>query len=135
MKRKPILFLILAIVILIVPTIVYLCFLVPQMSERYNILMASGGCVGGLGLYGSSKIPEKVKYSSLFKLAGRSFTLLTVTTLVEEFIIKIIGLIAVLIVSYIIYKILMGVYKDAKQRKQNAELAKEISRSLDKDTE
>lgn len=130
MKKHPVLILIIGIFILIVPTFVYLVFLIPQLSEEYNILMASGGVIGGFGMYGATKIPEKVKYSGLFKLAANSFTILTVITLVQNFIIEIVGCIAIFIVCFIIFKILLEVWRDAKRRKQNVELAKEIARNI-----
>lgn len=130
MKKHPIWYLIIAISILIIPTLIYLCFLVPRLSEEYNVLMTSGGVVGGAGLYGASKIPEKVKYSGLFKTAANSFTMLTVTVLVEEFIIEVVGLIAVFVVCFITFKILVEVWKNARRRKENGELAKEIARNL-----
>lgn len=130
MKKHPIWYLIIAILILIVPTTIYLCILVPRLSEEYNVLMASGGVVGGAGLYGASKIPDKVKYSGLFKTAANSFTILTVTVLVEEFIIELVGLIAVFVVCFITFKILVEVWKNARRKKENRELAKEIARSL-----
>lgn len=130
MKKRPWTILALAIFILIVPTIIYLCFLIPQLKEEYNVLMVSGGIIGGTGLYGTSKIPEKVKYSGLFKTASTAFTLLTVTTLIEKFIAKIIGLVAVFVVSYIIFKILLEVWRSARRRKENSELATEIARNI-----
>lgn len=130
MRKKYIWFLVLGIFILIVPTIIYLCFLVPQLKEEYNILMASGGAIGGAGLYGASKIPDSVKYSSLFKLSANAFTLMTVGILIQEFYIEIIGLICTFIISYIIFKILLEVYKSGKRRNENAEFAKEISRNI-----
>lgn len=134
MKKHPIWYLIIGITILIVPTLIYLYFLVPQLNEEYNVLMTSGGVVGGLGMYGTSKIPEKVKYAGLFKTASRSFTLLTVSILVEKFYIKIIGLIAVFIVSYIIYKIFVEVWKNARTRLESFNIASEVARSINKNS-
>lgn len=134
MRKHPIFYLLLGIFILLVPTIIYLIFLVPRLTEEYNILMASGGVIGGFGLYGASKIPEKLKYSGLFKLATNSFTIMTVTVIVEKFIINIIGCIATFVVSYIIFKVLVEVYRNAKQRKSNSELATEIARSIAKNS-
>ena len=134
MKKHPIWYLVIAILILIVPTTVYLCILVPRLSEEYNVLMASGGVVGGAGLYGASKIPDKVKYSGLFKTAANSFTILTVTVLVEEFIIELVGLIAVFVVCFITFKILVEVWKNARRRKENSELAREIARSVNENS-
>lgn len=134
MKKHPIWYLVIAILILIIPTTVYLCILVPRLSEEYNVLMASGGVVGGAGLYGASKIPDKVKYSGLFKTAANSFTILTVTVLVEEFIIELVGLIAVFVVCFITFKILVEVWKNARRRKENRELAREIARSVNENS-
>lgn len=130
MKKHPILYIFIGLIFLFVPTIIYLCFLVPEMSEQYNILMASGGVIGGFGFFGASKIPENTKYGSLLKLAANSFTTMTVLTLVNEFIMQIIGLACVIIVSLIIFLFLKGRYKDARRRKQNSELAEEVARSI-----
>ena len=130
MKKHPIWYLIIAIAILVIPTTIYLCVLVPKLSEEYNILMSSGGVIGGVGLYGASKIPDKIKYSGLFKAAANSFTILTVTVLVEEFIVSLVGLIAVFVICFITFKILMEGWKGARRRKENLELASEIARSL-----
>lgn len=129
MKKYPVFYLILAITVLIVPTVVYLCFLVPKLSEEYNVLMSSAGVIGGAGMYGASKIPEKIKFSGMFKLASNAFSIMAVTLLVEKFIIQLIGLVAVFIVSFIAYKILLEVYKNGRRRKQNSELAREITRN------
>lgn len=134
MKKHPIWYLVIAILILVVPTIVYLCVLVPRLSEEYNVLMASGGVVGGAGLYGASKIPDKVKNGGLFKLAANSFTILTVTVIVEEFIIELVGLVAVFVICFITFKILVGVWKNARRRKENRELAREIARSVNENS-
>jgi len=133
-KKHPVVFLIIGICILIIPTVVYLCFLVPQLSEEYNVLMSSGGIIGGAGVYGANKIPDKLKYSSMFKLAANSFTIMTVILLVEKFIVPLIGLIATFIVSFIIFKILMEVYRNARTSRQNRELAEAISQSVAKVT-
>lgn len=131
MRKKYIWILISAIAVLVVPTIIYLCFLIPHMREEYIILMSSGGVIAGGGLYGANAIPEKVKYSGLFKTSARAFTLLIVTTLVEKFIIQLVGLVATIIVSYVIYKILLEVYRGRKQARQNDDLASKIARSID----
>ena len=60
MKNHPVFYLIIGVFVLIVPTTIYLCFLVPKLSEAYNVLMASAGVIGGAGMYGASKIPEKI---------------------------------------------------------------------------
>ena len=130
MKKHPIIYLLIGIGILIVPTLIYLIFLVPKLTEEYNVLMASGGVIGSAGLYGAQKIPEEFKYGKLFKLAANSFTVMIVITLVNKFIMKIIGLIAVFIVSFIIFMVLKGAWKNGRRRNENNELAKEISRNI-----
>lgn len=131
MSKRYIWFLVSAILVLIVPTVVYLFFLIPKMKEEYIILMASSGVIGSGGMYGASIIPDKVKFSSLFKTSARAFTLLTVVTLVEQFIGQLIGLAVTIILSYIAFKIFMEAYRGGKQKRQNAELAREIARSID----
>lgn len=134
MKEKkgmnPIWWLIIGIAILIIPSGIYLGFLIPAMKDEYIVLMASGGAIGGAGMFGTQMIPEKVKYGALFKTASKSFTMLVVITLVQEFIYQLLGLAAVLIVSYIIFMIMRGLYKDGKQKRQNLLLAKEVARSI-----
>lgn len=134
MKKHPVWYLIIGICVLIIPTVIYLFFLIPELSEEYNTLMASGGIIGGAGLYGASKIPEKVKYSGLFKAATNSFTVLTVTLLVEKFIVKLIGLVAVFVVCFITFKILVEVWKGARRRKENQEFAREVARSINENS-
>lgn len=128
-KMRPIGFLIIGIVILIVPTAVYLCFLVPKLQDEYAILMASGGVIGGSGMFGSSMISEKTRWGAIFKTASKSFTLLVVVTLVREFIKPLIGLAAVLIVSYIVFLIFKELWKDGRRKEQDVNLAKEIARA------
>lgn len=130
MKKHPVWFLIIGIFVLIAPTAIYLVFLIPQMSEEYNVLMASGGIIGGAGFYGAHRIPEKVKYSSLFRLAANSFTTMTIITLINQFIMKLIGLAAVFIVCFIIFIILKGAWKNGRRKKENTELAREIARNI-----
>lgn len=130
MKKHPVLYLIFGIIILIIPSLIYLCFLIPSMSEEYNVLMASGGVITLGGLYGTSLIPEKIKFGALYKTAAKSFTLLTAITVVQKFIIQIIGLIATFIVCWIIFQIFLGAWKNARRRKENKELAEEIARSV-----
>ena len=130
MKKHPIWFLIIGIFILVVPTAIYLAFLIPQMSEEYNVLMASGGIIGGAGFYGAQRIPEKVKYSGLFKLAANSFTTMTIITLINKFIMKLMGLAAVFIICFIIFIILKGAWKNGRRKKENTELATEIARNI-----
>lgn len=130
MKKRPVFYLVLGIIILLVPTAIYLVFLVPKLTQEYNILMASGGIIGGFGFYGASKIPEKLKYSGLFKTSANAFTAFTVITIVQKFIVQLIGLCATFLISFIIFKLLMEAYKNAKQRIRDAELAKEIARNI-----
>lgn len=130
MNKRPWLYLCIAIFILIVPTLIYLCFLIPQLKEEYSILMASGGVIAGSGFYGANQISEKWKYGSMFKLASKSFTIMTVGVLIQEFYIQIIGCICTFILSYIIFKILLEVWKNARRRKQNTELATEVARNI-----
>ena len=130
MNKHPIWYLIIGIFILVAPTVIYLGFLIPQLTEAYNTLMASGGVIGGAGFYVASKIPKKLKYSGLFKLSANSFTVFIILTLVNQFIMKIIGLAAVFVVSFIIFQILKGAWKNGKRKKENAELAEQITRSV-----
>ena len=134
MKKKYIWFLVSAIFVLVVPTVVYLFFLIPKLEDEYIMLMSSGGVIGGAGMYAANAIPDKVRFSSLFKTSARSFTILTVTILVEKFINELIGLAVTIILSYIAYKILMEVYHDRKRSQQSTELAQEIARNIDATT-
>ena len=130
MKNHPIFYLMIGIFVLIVPTLIYLCFLVPKLSEAYNVLMASAGVVGGAGMYGASKIPEKIKSGSIFKLAANSFSIFVVVTLVQQFIWEIMGLVAVFIVCFIIFKIMVEAWRNARTRKQARETATEVARAI-----
>lgn len=134
MKKKYIWFLVSAIFVLVVPAVVYLIFLIPKLEDEYIMLMSSGGVIGGAGMYAANAIPDKVRFSSLFKTSARSFTILTVTILVEKFINELIGLAVTIILSYIAYKILMEVYHDRKRSQQSTELAQEIARNIDATT-
>ena len=134
MKKKYIWFLVSAIFVLVVPTVVYLFFLIPKLEDEYIMLMSSGGVIGGAGMYAANAIPDKVRFSSLFKTYARSFTILTVTILVEKFINELIGLAVTIILSYIAYKILMEVYHDRKRSQQSTERAQEIARNIDSTT-
>lgn len=134
-KIHPVWFLVIGIILLIAPTAIYLGFLIPAMKEEYIILMSSGGAIGGAGLFGTSMIPEKARYGVLFKTASKSFTLLVVITLVQEFIKELIGLAAVMVVSYIIFLIMRGLYRDGKQARANTKLAKEVARGTLKASE
>ena len=133
MKKYPYLYLVIGFAFLIIPTVVYLIFLIPEMSEEYNVLMTSGGVLGAFGYYGAEKIPESLKYSGIVKTASRSYTTVIISLLVREFLSQIIGLIAVIVTSVIIYIIFREVYKNARRKLENKELAGEISRSLNKD--
>lgn len=130
MKNKPIIILILSIFILIVPTVIYLCFLVPCLSKEYNILMSSAGIIGGSGFYGTSKIPSGIKFSSLLKLACNSFNIFVIVLLVQKFIPQIIGLAATVVISFIVFKILLEVYKNAKRDKKSKQIAEEVARNI-----
>lgn len=55
------------ILVLIVPTAIYLIILCPQLSERYNTLMASGGIIGAGGIAACAKIPESFKKLGIVK--------------------------------------------------------------------
>ena len=134
MRKHPIWYLVIGISVLIIPTLIYLFFLIPQLSEEYNTLMASGGVIGGAGLYGASKIPDKVKYGGLFKTAANSFTILTTILLVEEFIVELVGLVAVFVVCFITFKILVEVWKNARRQNENKQLATEIARSFNENS-
>lgn len=127
---NPIWYLIIGIAILIIPAAIYLGFLIPAMKDEYIILMSSGGAIGGAGLFGTGMIPETAKYGTLYKTASKSITLLIVITLIQNFIGQILGLIAVIIASYIVFIIMRGLYKDGKRARENRALAEEISRSV-----
>lgn len=130
MTKRPWLYMVFGIFFLIVPTAIYLGFLIPKMSEEYNILMASGGIISTLGLYGAKKIPDSLKFSSVYKLVGKSFTIMVAGMLVEKFYMHIIGVVAVAVISYIVFIVFKELYKNAKRRKENRELATEITKSL-----
>lgn len=130
MKKHPVWYLVIGISILIVPTLIYLIFLIPKMSVEYNILMASGGIIGGAGFYASSVIPAGIKNKSLYKLASNSFTIMCVITLVNKFIMQLIGLVSTFILSFIIYKIFKEIWKNARREKEHRELADEIARNV-----
>lgn len=131
--KKPIHYnwwLVIGLVILIVPAAIYLGFLIPQMSAEYIVLMSSGGIIGSAGVTACAYIPETAKFGTLYKTATKSFTLLMVITLVQDFIGLLIGLAAVLIVSYIIFLIMRSKYRNGKRRKQDTELAEKVARSV-----
>lgn len=135
MKKHPWIVLVLAILVLTVPTILYLIWLVPQLSAEYTSLLASAGIIGGAGTYGANAIPDEVKYGTLFKTASKAYTMLIVLTIVEKFLNKLILLGAILILSYIIFKILIDIWHTLRRRKENGQLATEIARNLNKVTE
>lgn len=130
MKKYPAIYLIIGIIILIVPTLTYLCFLVPKLSYEYNTLMASGGIVGGIGFFGASKIPENIKFGSIYKLAANSFSTFVVAVIIQKFFWDIAGLLITFIVSFIIYKIFLEVYKNARRRKEARQISEEVTRNI-----
>lgn len=132
MRKHPIWYLIIGIFILIVPTVIALCIVVPQMQERYTVLMASGGVITGSGLFGASKIPDKVKYSGMYKLSANAFSIMTGILLVQEFIIEILMIATIFIASFIIYRILKEAWKDGKRKLEIDELAGKISQGVNK---
>lgn len=134
MKKHPFLIRLLGLTILIVPTLIYLCFLIPALSEEYTVLMSSSGIIGGAGFLGSSKIPVDTKNSSLLKLASNAFTTLVMITLVQEFIMELVFLAVTFITSFIIYKLFEEMYQDAKRRKENEQLSTSISQNIIKTT-
>lgn len=131
-KRKinPTWYLVIGIAFLIIPSATYLGFLIPQLREEYIILISSGGVIGGVGMFGTSVIPDQTKFGTLYKTASKSFTLLVVITLVQEFIKQLIGLAAVFAVSYIIFLIFKELWKNGKRAKENRELAEEVARGI-----
>lgn len=133
MKKHPLSYLILGVFILVIPTLIYALILIPQLKEEYTNLTASGGIIGAGGFYLTGKIPEDWKFGKLCKMASNSFTILIIGVLIQEFYIKILGLIITFIVSYIIYRIFKEIYKNAKRRKENKQLANEIKRSVNED--
>lgn len=128
-KMRPIGFLIIGIALLVIPAGIYLGFLIPKLTDEYIVLLSSGGVIGGGGLFGASMIPEKTKWGTLYKTASKSFTLLVVITLVQKFIKQLIGLAAVLVVSYILFIIFKELWKNARRRKEDLELAEEVARA------
>lgn len=126
---NPVWFLVIGIFILIAPTAIYMGFLIPAMSEQYAILMGSGAGVGGVGMFATGLIPDTAKYGTLYKTASKATTLLVVITLVQNFIGQIIGLAAVFAVSYIIFMIMRGLWRDGRRKRQDEYLAKEVARS------
>lgn len=127
---KPIGFLIIGILFLIVPSAIYLGFLIPKMSEQYIILMSSGAGIGGAGMFGTGMIPETAKFGTLYKTASKALTMLVVITLVQNFIGQLIGLAATFAVSYVIYRIFKEAWKHGRQRTENRILAQEVAGSV-----
>lgn len=123
---RPVWFLIIGIFFLIVPTAIYLGFLIPAMKDEYIVLMSSGGAIGSAGLFGANMIPETAKFGTLYKTASKAMTLLVVITLVQDFIGQLLGLAAVFVVSYIVFLIFKGLWKDGRQAKLTVRLAREI---------
>lgn len=130
MKKKYIWYLVIGIIVLIAPTVTYLCFLVPRLTERYNVLMSSAGVLGSFGYISATKIPDKFKYSGLFKTSANAFTTMVVIMLIQEFIKELVVLAIIMFVSFIVFSILKEVYKDGKRKVENRELAGEIARSV-----
>lgn len=126
---KPIWFLVIGICILIIPTAIYMGFLIPSMSEEYAIMMGSGAGIGGAGLFATGLIPDTAKFGTLYKTASKSLTMLVVITLVQNFIGRLIGLAAVFAVSYIIFLFMRGLWRDGRRKRQDEHLAKEVARS------
>lgn len=121
---------ILGLFILIVPTVLYLCFLVPKMKEEYLVLMSSGGVICPAGLTIAKNIPKESKFSSIAKLAVNSTTLLITIALVQKFVNQLIVLAIIIVVSVIFYSLLKLKYKIDRERYKNAELAREVARNL-----
>lgn len=134
MKKHPIWYMVIGIAILVIPSVCYLFWLVPQLSEEYNVLMASGGIIGTSGLYLSDKIPDGWNHSKILKFISKGFTMLTFMTLVEKFWTKIVILLVIVIFSVSAYVIFKEVYRNAKRRIENTELATEVARSVNKNS-
>lgn len=137
MKKKlnPNWYLVFGIFFLLVPTAIYLGFLIPAMKDEYIVLMSSGGVIGGAGMLGAEVIPDKVKFGTLYKTASKSFTLLVVITLVKDFMPQLIGLAVVIVVSYIVFLVFKELWKDGKRAKENVALAEEVARRVTQVTE
>lgn len=127
-RIHPVWFLVIGIFILVVPSAVYLGFLIPEMTDEYIVLMSSGGAIGSAGLFGANMIPETAKFGTLYKTASKAMTMLVVITLIQDFIGQLLGLAAVFVVSYILFLIFKGLWKDGRQAKLAVQLAKEVSR-------
>ena len=92
--------------------------------------MASAGTIGGGAFYGATLIPEKLKYGKLLKTAVNSYTLMCLIWIVQDFLPQILGCIAVFVTSFIIFRVLLGVYRDGRRKQENTELATEVARSI-----
>lgn len=132
---NPVWFLVIGICILIIPTAIYMGFLIPTMSEEYAIMMGSGAGLGGTGLFATGLIPDTAKYGTLYKTASKSLTMLVVITLVQNFIGRLIGLAAVFAVSYIVFLVMRGLWRDGRRKKQDEQLAEKVARGIAKTTE
>lgn len=130
MKKHPFLYLVIGIAILVIPTTIYLIFLVPKMTEECRILTASAGIIGSGGLYGANLIPEKWAFSKLYKLACRSYTLLVTISIIEKFVKELILLLTVIVTSYIIFYIFKELWKNARRKIHDEQLASQIARSF-----
>lgn len=126
-KMHPVWWVVIGVFILVVPTLIYLCFLVPTLSEEYNVLMASGGVIGGAGYFGASLITDKVKYGSLYKTAANAFSTLAVVTLVQDFIAELVGLVATFVVCYVIFKLCIEAWKSGTRKREAEYLATQIA--------
>lgn len=100
------------------------------MKEDYIVLMSSGGVIGVGGMFGTSMIPDTTKFGTLYKTASKSFTMLVVITLVKDFVGQLLGLACVFAVCYIVFRIFKELWKNGKRKLENAELAKEVARSV-----
>lgn len=130
MKNKYNYYLVFGIIILIVPTFIYLYILVPQLKEEYTSLLASGGIIGAGGYSGGYLIPAGTKRASLLKLTTNIFTTLIISMVVQEFINEIFFLVVTFVVSFIIFLILKSVYKEKKEIARDERLAKTIKESI-----
>lgn len=135
MRKKYVWSLVIGIIILVVPTILYLCFLIPRLTERYNVLMSSAGVLGSFGYIGAARFPDKFKYSSLFKTSANAFTTMVIVMLIQEFIKEIIVLGIIVLVSFIGFCIFKEAYKDGKRREENKQLAEQIARNVNQNAQ
>ena len=134
MKKHPFWYLIIGITILVIPTTIYLAFLIPKLTVECRILTASAGVIGSGGLYGSSLIPENHSFSKLYKLACRSYTLLVIITIIEKFVKELIILLTIMVTSYIIFYIFKELWKNARRKINDEQLASQIARNLNENS-